>query len=76
MRQVKRNPGFSDLIMRYIQNTETLGFGHISTIEQLAQMVSGFPQSTPNLRSLSLSGRTDSVQTAVPFGSFIPFLLR
>jgi len=62
--------GFSDLV------TPSLGFDHIWTIEQLAQTVPDLPQSTPNLQSLLLSGRSDLVQTNVPFGPFIPLLLQ
>ena len=38
----------------YIQNIGTLRFTKFTTIEELRQAVPGFPQSTPNLRSLSL----------------------
>ena len=56
MRQVKRNPWFSDLITPHIQTTETLRFSHISMVEELTQTLPNFPQSMPNLRSLTLSG--------------------
>jgi hypothetical protein len=57
MWRVGKIPGFSDSIVPYIQNTETLHCHNISTPDQLTQTLPNFPQSMPNLRSLSLSGQ-------------------
>ena len=54
MSRVGRIPQFSDLLIPYIQNTETLCLSRVSTAEVLLQTLPNFPQSMPNLRSLSL----------------------
>lgn len=55
MPEVRRNSGFSDLILPHIQNTETLRLDRVSTFEELKRILQSFPRSTSNLRSLSLS---------------------
>jgi len=74
MRQVKRNPWFSDLLTPHIQTTETLRFNHISVIEELVQTLPNFPQSMPNLRSLTLSGPWNAGWdwSTDPFGPLTP----
>jgi hypothetical protein len=57
--RVRNNPGFSDLIAPYIQNTETLDLHSISPAVELAQTLRNFPQSMPNLRSLTLSSELE-----------------
>ena len=54
MRHVGEGFKFRDLIAPYIQNIETLWFAELVTIEDFAQTLPNFPQSTPNLRSLEL----------------------
>jgi len=54
--QIRSNPGFPDLIAPYMQNVETLFFCCASSIGELSQTLPKFPQSMPNLQSLSLSG--------------------
>ena len=66
MRQVRRYPGLSDPIIPYIQNTETLHLYHISTPDELIRTLPNFPQSMPNLRSLSLSGQDQSITLFPP----------
>ena len=74
MDQVRESRGFSDLLATRVQNTETLHFS-ISSIQDLAQTLPGFPQSMPNLRSLSLIGRAkDWDWSTDPFGTFTPTL--
>ena len=57
MRKFRSNPELSDLIAPCIQNTRSLGLHHISTspMEEFTQTLHNFSQSTPNLRSLTLS---------------------
>ena len=54
MWHVEQNPTFTALITPYMQNTETLRVDYITTIGELVQALPNFPQSMPNLRSLSL----------------------
>jgi hypothetical protein len=67
MDQVRKKPGFSDSIVPYIQNTETLRLRRISTPDELTRTLPNFPQSMPNLRSLSLSGKPQRDQSVDPF---------
>ena len=59
MHHVENELKFRDLIAPYIQNIETLRFAGFGTIEDLAQTLPNFPQSTPNLRSLNLDSDSD-----------------
>ena len=60
----------------YIQNISALRFTKLTTTEQLKQALPGFPQSTPNLRSLRLGLVRGTVwdQSADPFESLAPTL--
>ena len=69
MRQIRGNPGFSDLITPHIQNIETLRIDSISTIEEFRRLLPDFPQSMPNLRSISLSGHAGLDWSIKPIGS-------
>ena len=51
---VRISPGFPDTIAPYPQNTKTLQFSPLTTIEDLTRALPNFPQSMPNLRSLEL----------------------
>ena len=55
MYDIREHPQFSDLLVPYIQNTEVLHVTFNSPVEELAQLLPGFPQSMLNLRSLSLT---------------------
>ena len=77
MRQVRENSNFSALITPYMENTRTLHVHCISTIGELAQALPNFPQSMPNLRSLSFSSDLVHAHQDVstdPFGQ-LPFAL-
>ena len=74
MAQIMENPGFSVLITPHIQNSETLEIDSISTVDELKQVFPNFPQSVPNLRSLSLTGYGGWDGSADPFGSLLPTL--
>ena len=52
--QIMESSGFAVLITPHIQNLETLDIDSISAVEEFAQTLPNFPQSVPNLRSLSL----------------------
>ena len=52
--QIMESSGFAVLIIPHIQNLETLDIDSISAVEEFAQTLPNFPQSVPNLRSLSL----------------------
>ena len=68
MAEVKKTPGFSDLLKPHIRNIETLHVS-LSSIQELTQTLPGFPQSTPNLRSLSLAGKVCEWEWTIdPFG--------
>lgn len=54
MDAIKRQPGFPDVIAPYIQNTATLEFYELNSVEDLMQVLPNFPQSMPNLESLCL----------------------
>ena len=56
MAQINKSPGFSDLLAPYIQNTKTLRV-HFGSTQEFARTLPDFPQSMPNLRSLSLIGK-------------------
>ena len=70
MDEVRRNPGFTALIMPSTQNVEALGVHRFSTVGELVQALPDFPQSMPNLRSLSLSGPSYGLEdmSADPLG--------
>ena len=75
MSEVAKNPRFTALITPYMQNTKTLNICLFSTIGELAQALPGFPQSMPNLRSLSLGPPLvyegiDQDASADPFGQY------
>lgn len=76
MYEVGEDPWFPNVLEPYIQNTEVLRVEFILPIEELAQALPGFPQSMPNLQSLSLSGPGDPYRasSADPFGPFTPTL--
>ena len=77
MGQVRENPRFTAAITPYMQNTGTLHVHCISTIGELAQALPNFPQSMPNLRSLSFSSdlvRAHQDVSTDPFGQ-LPFAL-
>ena len=75
--QIGKSPGFPDLLTSHIKNTESLQFKLSSSIQELAQALPNFPQSMPNLRSLSLIGRTTGWDwSADPFGPLTPTLTR
>ena len=77
MRQVRENPGFSALITPHIRNTGTLLIGYVLSIEELVQTLQNFPQSMPNLRSLTLTRESESPNrdwSIDPFGPSIPAL--
>lgn len=78
MDQVRKNPGFSDLIAPYIRNTETLHVCCLLTTKELMQTLPNFPRSTPNLRSLSLFPELRDAEwdlfTDHRFGPLIPTL--
>ena len=64
---------FCDLITPYIQTIETLKFDQLATVEHLSQTLPNFPQSTPNLRLLSLileDGEPGWDPSIDPFGLF------
>jgi hypothetical protein len=63
------DPGFFDLLAPYVQNIGTLRVTSPTTIEKLRQALPKFPQSTPNLRSLSLNSDVHWGQSTDPFGS-------
>ena len=76
--RIRDRPGFSDLIFPYLKNTKTLDFSDFLTIEEFRQRLPNFPQSMPNLRSLTLApwlGGPDWDPFIDPFGSF-PHTLR
>ena len=71
MAQTREIPGFPDLLASRIQNTEALLVCSDSPIQEFAQIFPNFPQSTPNLRSLSFIGPTDDWDQSIdPFGPF------
>ena len=49
-----RDYKFFDLLLPHIRNTGSLNIRGLSSIEALTQALPNFPQSTPNLRSLTL----------------------
>ena len=52
---VKKKARFRDLIMPYIQNTQSLGFHGLTAVEEIIQILPDFPQLMPNLQSLELT---------------------
>lgn len=76
MDEVRREPGFSGLLMAYIRNTKTLYIGSILTVGELMQKIPNFLQSMPNLRSLELCKNTfsEGVRSIDPFEPLPPTL--
>ena len=69
MTQIKKTPGFSDLLAPHIQNTKTLRVDASASAQEFARTLPNFPQSMPDLRSLSLSGRARGWDWSIdPFG--------
>ena len=65
----KGEAGFFDVLAPYVQNIDTLHAEGYTTIEKFRQALPKFPQSTPNLRSLSLSSDTYWDRSIDPFES-------
>ena len=64
---------FRDLITPHLQNTETLKFWALTTIENFTRVFPNFPQSMPNLRLLELHHAVDAPRwdrSIDPFGLF------
>ena len=76
MDQVRREPGFSELINSRIQNAKALCLSQFKTIKELTRTLPNLTQSAPNLRSLTLVGLggADWDQSADPFESLAPGL--
>ena len=74
--QITESPGFAVLITPHIQNSETVDIDSISAVEEFAQTLPNFPQSVPNLRSLSLSGYVKWDQSADSFGPSFSTLIQ
>ena len=73
MNEVREQPGFTDSLIPYLQNVDTLRISELTTVEEFTQTLPNFPHSTPNLRSLELS-LSDEAQNwdpyVDPFGLF------
>ena len=74
MRQSRVDSGSFGLLTPHIRNIDTLRVYDLPGIEELTRALPNFPQSTPNLRSLTLL-RTYTIvklwdRTIDPFGSF------
>ena len=70
---------FPKLINLYIQNIETFRFSGIEELEEITQTLPDFPQSLPNLRSLTLYMReyvNRKSHSVDPFESLAPGLRR
>jgi len=69
-------PWFPGLLVPYFQTTKTLHVNTDSSIDELAKQLPNFPQSMPNLRSLSLTRRwyVNWDRSIDPFGPFSPTL--
>ena len=77
MIQVRRKPGFMDLVTPCFHNVETLEFCDIVTVDDLNRTLPNFPRTMPNLRSLDLSLSINSFDwdsSINPFGLFSPTL--
>ena len=76
MDDIRETPGFLDLIIPYIWSTESLRIGGISSVQELMRALPNISHSTPNLRSLRISGVTarTTYQSIDPFGLFAPTL--
>ena len=75
MAQVKKTPGFSDLLASHMKNAGSLLVHFGFPIQQLAQTIPIFPQSMPNLRWLSLIGQPEGGNWSIdPFGPLSPAL--
>jgi len=74
MRQVGKSPQYSDLINPYIQRAKILHFSGFETVEGLTKMFPNFPQSMPNLQSLTLDRCNYSDSSVDPFESLTPTL--
>jgi hypothetical protein len=79
MHPFRTDPGSSGPMKSYLQNINTLSVFDLQGIEELTRALPNFPQSTPNLRALTLhcaytSARWDP--TIDPFGSLARTLKR
>ena len=74
----REDPALHPVPAPYIQKIGTLRFTEVTTLEELEQAVPGFPQSTPNLRSLKLRSVRGAVwdRSVDPFELLIPTLGR
>ena len=75
--QLRKKPGFSELIAPYAQNIGTLRFSGLGRIEEFRHTPPNFPQSVPNLRSLVLCAESKDgpwEHFADPFESLTPTL--
>lgn len=77
MDEVREQPGFTGLLIPYLQNVEILRISELTTVEEMTQTLPNFPHSTPKLRLLELSlsdegGKWDP--SIDPFGLFPPTL--
>ena len=73
MGQVRKKPGFVDLITPCLRNVNTLEFSNLMTIGDLKRTLPNFPGTMPNLRSLDLSlskYSPDWNSSIDPFGFF------
>ena len=72
---VKEDPPSCSVPAPYVQNVDSLQVTNVPSIEVLKQALPGFPQSTPNLRSLKLVGVSQWGSGPVdPFESLTPTL--
>ena len=73
MDEVRERPGFTNLLIPYLRNVETLRISELTTVKEIGQTLPNFPRSTPNLRSLELllSDEGDKWNPSFdPFGLF------
>jgi len=77
MIQVRRKPGFVDLVTPCFHNIETLELCGLVTVDDLNRSLPNFPRTMPNLRSLDLAlsiNSPDWDSSIDPFGLFSPTL--
>ena len=72
--KIKEDPLSCYVPAPYIQSIDSLQVADVSSTEVLRQALSGFPQSTPNLRSLKLVGTSWGSGSVDPFESLTPAL--
>ena len=75
--QFRADPTSFGLLTPYLQNIDTLCARDLPSIEELTRALPGFPQSTPNLRSLTLLCTYSSAKwdpSIDPFESLTPTL--